>query len=154
MSKFDLGGRRAVALLAALALTATTLAACGDDDDDTSSEPSSVAIEATGKSKGAVTITAPSEADAGPAEFTLTNNSDAEQDGQMAFVAEGEERSDEEVIAELQNAARASPSPIGSRRLEAPAPPPRASRPRPPWIWRQVRTTCCPPVTTALPPSH
>ena len=51
-------------------------------------------------------IAAPSEADAGPAEFTFTNNSDAEQDGQMAFVAEGEEHSDEEVIAELQNAVQ------------------------------------------------
>ncbi len=56
-----------------------------------------------------MTITAPSEADAGPAEITFTNNSDAEQDGQMAFVAEGEERSDEEVIAELQNAVQGKP---------------------------------------------
>ena len=106
MSKLDLGGRRAIALLAALALTAT-VAACGSDDDD-SSEPSSVAIEASG-AKDAVEITAPSEADAGPAEITLTNNTDADQDGQLAFVAEGEDHSDEEVVAELQNAVEGKP---------------------------------------------
>jgi hypothetical protein len=106
MSRFDLGGRGAVALLAALALT-VGVAACGDDDDD-SSEPSSVAIEASG-SKGAVELTAPSEADAGPAEITLTNNTDSDQDGQLAFVAEGEDRSDEEVIAELGNAVQGKP---------------------------------------------
>jgi hypothetical protein len=106
MSKFDLRGRRTLALLAALALTAPVVA-CGDDDDE-SSEPSSVAIEASG-SGNAVEIAAPSEADAGPAEITLTNNTDADQDGQMAFVAEGEDRSDEEVLAELQNAVRGRP---------------------------------------------
>ena len=106
MSKLDLGGRRAVALLAALALT-VTVAACGDDDDE-ASEPSSVAIDVSG-SKDAVEITAPSEADAGPAEITLTNNTDAEQDGQMAFVAEGEDHSDDEVLAELQNAEQGRP---------------------------------------------
>jgi hypothetical protein len=106
MSKFDLGGRRAIALLAALALSAG-VAACGDDDDE-SSDPSEVAIETSG-GKGAVEITAPSEADAGPAEITLTNNSDAEVDGQLAFVAEGEEHSDEEVAAELGNAIQGKP---------------------------------------------
>jgi hypothetical protein len=105
MSKFDLGGRRATALLAALALSAGA-AACGDDDE--SSDPTSVEIEASG-SKGAVEITAPSEADAGPAEITLTNNTDSDQDGQLAFVAEGESRSDEEVLAELQKATRGQP---------------------------------------------
>ncbi len=109
MSKFDLGGRRAVALLAALALSATTVAACGDDDDDSgSSDPSSVAIEVSGSGK-APEVTAPAEAEAGPAELTLTNSSDADADGQLAFVAEGEDRTEEEVIAELDNAVQGKP---------------------------------------------
>ncbi len=107
MSKFDLGGHRALALLAALALSAATVGACGDDDDE-SSEPSSVAIEISG-GKGSTEITAPAEAEAGPAEITLTNDTAAEQDGQMAFVAEGEDHSDEEVLAELQNAEQGRP---------------------------------------------
>ena len=108
MSKFDLGGRRALVLLAALSLSAVAFTACGDDDDDDSSEPSSVALEAAG-SEGNLELTGPSEAEAGPAEITLTNNSDAELDGQLAFVAEGEDRSDEEVLAELQNAVQGRP---------------------------------------------
>lgn len=95
--------------LPVLALIAASVfaAGCGGDDDD-SSEPSSVAIETSG-GKGGVEITAPSEADAGPAEITLTNNSDGDQDGQLAFVAEGEEHSDEEVAAELENAIAGQP---------------------------------------------
>jgi uncharacterized cupredoxin-like copper-binding protein len=90
----------------ALASGALLVAGCGDDDD--SSDPSSVAIEATGD-KGAVEITAPSDADAGPAEITFTNNTDVEQDGQLAFVDEGEDRSDEEVLAELGKAVQGQP---------------------------------------------
>lgn len=107
MSKLDLGGRRAVALLAALALTGTIVAACGDDDDE-SSEPSSVAIDVSGTTESSE-ITAPAEAESGPAEITFTNNTDREQDGQLAFVAEDEEHSDEEVVAELQNAIQGKP---------------------------------------------
>lgn len=105
MSKLHPGGRRAIALLAALALS-TSVAACGSDDDE-SSEPSSVAIDISGK--GASEITAPSEVDPGPAEITLTNNSDDEVDGQLVFVAEGDEHSDEEVAAELGKAVQGAP---------------------------------------------
>ena len=41
--------------------------------------------------------------------MTFTNNSDAELDGQLIFVAEGEDHSDEEVVAELQKAVEGQP---------------------------------------------
>ena len=102
--------RRARVLVLSLALVAASalVAGCGGDDDDDSSEPSSVAIEATG-SKGATELTAPAEAEAGPAEITLTNSTDSDQDGQLVFVAEGEDHPDEEVIAELGKAIKGQP---------------------------------------------
>ena len=106
MSKFELGGRRAVALLAGLALAATTATACGDDDEP--SEPSSVAIDVSG-GDDALEITAPAEAEAGPAEITFTNNTDTNKDGQLALIAEGEEHTDREVLAELGNAVSGRP---------------------------------------------
>lgn len=103
---FELQRGRALAMLAVLTVTATSVAACGDDED--SSEPSAVAIAVEGTTEQSQ-ITAPAEADAGPAEITFTNNTDREQDGQLAFVAEGEEHSDEQVLAELQNAIQGQP---------------------------------------------
>lgn len=77
------------------------VAGCGDDD---SSDPASISIEASG-AEGGLTFEAPSEADAGATEIEFTNSSELEElDAQLAFVAAGEEHSDEEVIAELQKA--------------------------------------------------
>lgn len=93
-----------VAAIAAVGLFAT---GCGGDDDD-SSEPSEVAIEVTG-SASAPEVTAPAEADAGANEITLTNSADGSFDGQLAFVAEGDEHSDQQVLAELQKAVKGQP---------------------------------------------
>ena len=100
---------RARVIVLTLALFAATalVAGCGSDDDD-SSDPSSVALEVSG-TKDALEITAPADAEAGPAEFTFTNNSDAEVDGQLILVAEGEDHSDDEVVAELGKAVEGQP---------------------------------------------
>ena len=103
--------RRARILVLSLAIVATAalVAGCGsDDDDDESSEPSSIALEASGTAK-AQELTAPSEAEAGPAEITFTNNTDGNLDGQLIYVPEGEDHSDEEVIAELDKAVNSRP---------------------------------------------
>ena len=101
---------RARVLVLTLALFAATalVAGCGSDDDDDSSEPSSLALEVSG-SKDALELTAPADAEAGPAEITFTNNSDEDLDGQLVLVAEGEDRSDEEVVAELGKAVEGQP---------------------------------------------
>lgn len=93
---------RATILVAAVAVAAFVVA-CGDDE---SSEPTSVAITASGP-KEDVTFEVPDEVDAGAAEITLTNSSEVETDGQLVRV-EGE-HSEEEVIAELGNAVQSRP---------------------------------------------
>ena len=113
-------------LVPILAVTATVavVAGCGGDDDDESSEPSKITIDASG-TKGDVTLTATAEADAGAAEIELTNNTDIpDLDGQLAFVAEGEEHSDEEVAARARQGreGRAGRGLVPSR-VAAPAPP-------------------------------
>ncbi len=110
MSIFDRrASTRALALMAAIAATALTLAACGDDDDGDSEEPNTVAITATGSERN-LSFEAPAETEAGATEIQLTNSSDVKElDGQLGFVAAGEERTDEEVAAELQNAATGKP---------------------------------------------
>jgi hypothetical protein len=102
----DARARVLVLTLALLAAT-TLVAGCGSDDDD-SSEPSSLALEVSG-TKDALELTAPADAEAGPAEITFTNNSDQDLDGQLVFVAEGEDHSDEEVVAELGKAVEGEP---------------------------------------------
>jgi len=74
-----------IALVAALALVA-----CGDSDD---SQELSFTVESKGK---ATTVTAPESAEAGLAEITLTNDSDAEADLQLVRV-EGDRTPDEVV---------------------------------------------------------
>ncbi len=103
--------RKRSALLAAtsLAVVAMFAAGCGDDDDDGGdSEPASIALEASGTEQD-LELTAPSEAEAGPAEITFTNNTDGNLDGQLVFVPEGEDHSDEEVITELDKAVSSQP---------------------------------------------
>lgn len=85
-------------VLATAVLATGALAACGDSDD-----PQKLSFEIAGEGKGA-TITAPESAEAGLAELTLTNDSDAEADLQLIRV-EGE-RSAEEVIEGLGKAIR------------------------------------------------
>jgi hypothetical protein len=102
---------RALALIAAISATALTVAACGGDDDDggDSESPNTIAINATGSERN-VSFEAPAQAEAGAAEIQLTNSTNVkEMDGQLGFVAAGEEHSDEEVAAELQNAATGKP---------------------------------------------
>ncbi|MDP9187924.1 MAG: hypothetical protein M3O25_01600, partial [Actinomycetota bacterium] len=106
----QLTNRHARMLVPILAVTAAAaaIAGCGGDDDE-SSDPASVAIEATG-TKGAVSLTATSEVDSGAAEIELTNNTEIpDLDGQLVFVAEGEEHSDEEVAAELAKGEAGEP---------------------------------------------
>ncbi len=92
-----------------LALAAAGLIVAGCDDDEDSKDPSTVAIEATGAERS-LKFEAPEEADAGAAEIELTNSTELEEvDAQLAFVAEGEEYSDEEVIAELNKAFKGMP---------------------------------------------
>jgi len=109
MSVFDRWASiRALALVAAISATALTLAACGGDDGD-SEDPQTVGINATGTERN-VSFEAPAQAEAGAAELQLTNSTNVkEMDGQLGFVAVGDERSDEEVAAELQNAATGKP---------------------------------------------
>ena len=105
------GNTRARVLVLTLALFAATalVAGCGsDDDDDESSEPSSLALDVSG-TKDALEITAPADAEAGPAEITFTNNTELDVDGQLIFVAEGEDHSDDEVVAELGKAVEGQP---------------------------------------------
>lgn len=102
-----LSNRYARTLVPILAVTAAAVAGCGGDDE--SSEPSKITIDATG-TKGDVTLTATEEAAPGAAEIELTNNTDIpDLDGQLAFVAEGEDHSDEEVAAELAKAEKGEP---------------------------------------------
>ena len=71
--------------------------------------PNTIAINATGSERN-VSFEAPAEAEAGATEIELTNSTNVkEMDGQLGFVAAGEEHSDEEVAAELQNAATGKP---------------------------------------------
>ena len=103
--------RRAWIVVPILAVAAVTALAvgCGGDDDDDSSDPSKVSIEASG-GKGNLTLTATSEAVPGASEIEFTNSTDIpDLDGQLAFVAEGDEHSDEEVAAELAKAERGQP---------------------------------------------
>jgi len=81
------------ALVAALAL-----AACGGGDDE-DAQKLSYTVESKGKS---ATVTAPESAEAGLAEITLTNDSDAEADLQLIRV-EGD-RTPEEVVKGLGQA--------------------------------------------------
>ena len=85
---------------------------CGrlrDDDDEQAAEDSKISIEASG-GEGDLTLTASSEAVPGASEIELTNNTDIpDLDGQLAFVAEGDEHSDEEVAAELAKAEQGAP---------------------------------------------
>ena len=97
--------RRGLPVAAVAVGSALFAAGCGDDDDG-GGEPQSVAIEATG-SEGDVTYQVPSEASAGAAEIELTNSTGAPVSGQMAFSAES--RSDDQVIAVLQNAMQGRP---------------------------------------------
>ncbi|CAN5528935.1 hypothetical protein BH20ACT15_BH20ACT15_10510 [soil metagenome] len=98
---------RILVLTLALAAGSALIAGCGGDDD--SSEPSSIAVEASG-GKGSLEVTAPSEAEAGPAEITFTNSSEeGELDGQLVYVAEGEDHTDMEVSAELGKAVEGQP---------------------------------------------
>jgi hypothetical protein len=94
----------AVALVAAAAIAA----GCGDDDDGGSSdEAQTLTIEATGGKDG-VSFEAPAEAEAGVTEIEFTNNTtEDELDGQLVYVAE--ERSDEQVLAQLGNATEGRP---------------------------------------------
>jgi hypothetical protein len=87
---------RSCACLIAL-IAAAALASCGGGDDD--AQELSFEIESKGKS---VAIAAPEKAEAGLAEITLTNDSDAEADLQLIRV-EGE-RTPEEVVAGLGKA--------------------------------------------------
>jgi hypothetical protein len=93
---------RGCACLSALAM-ATALASCGDGDDP---QELSYTAETAGK---AVKIAAPEQAEAGVAEITFSNESDAEADLQLIRV-EGE-HTPEEVIAGLGKAIQAKPLP-------------------------------------------
>lgn len=84
------------AILATAMLATGALAACGDSDD-----PQELSYEVSSAGK-ATTITAPESAEAGLAEITLTNDSDAEADLQLIRI-EGE-RSAEEVVEGLGKA--------------------------------------------------
>jgi uncharacterized cupredoxin-like copper-binding protein len=88
--------RICVCLIALIA--ATVLVACGDSEGEDSQELS-FTVESKGKSTA---ITAPESAEAGLAEITLTNDSDAEADMQLIRV-EGE-RTPEEVVDGLGKA--------------------------------------------------
>jgi hypothetical protein len=94
-----------VALLVAAVLIA---AGCGGDDDDGDSEPSSVAIEATG-GEGGISFTAPDEVPAGAAEIEFTNSTDIKDDFDAQLVYTSEEHTDEEVAAELRKAFQGQP---------------------------------------------
>jgi hypothetical protein len=84
-----------------LVAAALIAAGCGSDDGD---DPSTLSIEGTGAAD-APAFEAPAEADAGATEIEFTNSSDApELDSQLVFTSE--ERTDEEVVAELQKAFR------------------------------------------------
>jgi hypothetical protein len=74
-------------LAAATALaSAAFLVACGGDDNP---EPTSLAITAKDAGKGAATLDAPSDATGGLTEVTLTNDSSAPQEAQLARLDEG-----------------------------------------------------------------
>lgn len=88
--------RSCVCLLALFA--ATALVACGGDSDD---DAQKLSFEAQSKGK-AVTLSAPKSAEAGLAEITFTNDSDAEADLQLIRV-EGD-RTPEEVVKGLGEA--------------------------------------------------
>lgn len=94
---------RSCACLFAL-IVAAALASCGGGDDD--AQELSYEIESKGKS---VAIAAPDKAEAGLAEITLTNDSDAEADLQLIRV-EGD-RTPEEVVAGLGKAIQGKPFP-------------------------------------------
>ncbi len=87
--------RRSCACLIALIAT-VALVACGDSED---SQELSFTVESKGKS---AVVTAPETAEAGLAEITLTNDSDAEADLQLIRV-EGD-KSTEEVVEGLGQA--------------------------------------------------
>ena len=89
--------------------TGLVLAACGDDDETSSSggggggsAPQTITIEATGTAK-APTFKVPAKAKPGAATIEVTNGlKKGDVDGQLAFTTE--QHTDEEVVAELQNA--------------------------------------------------
>jgi hypothetical protein len=98
--------RRHLTLVVLFATAALIAAGCGGDDDG-GSEPSSVAIEATG-TEGNLSFTAPPEVPAGAADIRFTNSSDVKDlDGQRVYTSE--EHTDEEVTAELRNAIEGRP---------------------------------------------
>lgn len=95
------GSRLLRSCVCAFALVAATaLVACGDSDSEDAQELS-FTVESKGKSSA---IAAPETAEAGLAEITLTNDSDAEADMQLIRV-EGE-RNPEEVVDGLGKAVQ------------------------------------------------
>lgn len=103
MSSMKRAGRGSLLAPAAVAAVAF-VAGCGDGGSD---DPEQVSIEATG-SEGKITFEAPAEADAGAAEIELTNSTDSDGvSGQLVYTAE--DHSDQEVVAELQNAVTGQP---------------------------------------------
>ncbi|MGZ5324563.1 MAG: hypothetical protein ACXWZ3_11100 [Solirubrobacterales bacterium] len=100
---------RALALTTAVALTAgLVLASCGDDDDGgDDSSASKITITVSGSKQDQTFSVDPTDLEAGVAEIEIINDSQAEIDGQLVFTAE--ERSDEEVAAQVQNAIQGRP---------------------------------------------
>jgi hypothetical protein len=95
---------RSCACLFAL-IASIALVACGDSSDD---DAQKLSYTVAGKGK-AVKVTAPESAEAGLAEITLTNDSDAEADLQLIRV-EGD-RTPEEVVEGLGKAIQGQPFP-------------------------------------------
>jgi hypothetical protein len=108
MSSDSFVRRGRITLIALFATGVLIAAGCGGDDDDGGSEPSTVAIEATG-GEGGVSFTVPGEVPAGAAEIEFTNSTDLKDDFDAQLIYTSEEHTDEEVIAELSNAFRGQP---------------------------------------------
>jgi hypothetical protein len=89
------------------------VAACGgdDDDDDGGGEVQQVQLTASGPENAPTFEVDTTEVSAGPTELTLVNDSQAPIDGQLGFIAAGDDRTPQEVVDAFGNAVMNRPVP-------------------------------------------
>jgi hypothetical protein len=108
-------GKRALLRVGAAAAVATAglaLVACGGDDDDgDDADVGAVQLTASGPKNALSFQVDATEVPAGATDLTLVNDSQTGTDGQLGFVAEGDDRSPEEVVNAFRNAVTNRPVP-------------------------------------------
>jgi hypothetical protein len=102
---------RAAAVSTAVAIGMGVAACGGDDDDDGGADAQQVEITASGPKNAPTFEVDATEVPAGATDLTLVNDSQTEVDGQLGFIAAGEDRTAQEVVDAFGNAVMNRPVP-------------------------------------------